>query len=113
MYTAYIIQSTLTGMYYRGFTELTAEGRLAYHNKGTVSATKDQRPWKLVWYEVFESRESKNTESMPEQSEAAHGVNPHELTEVNLVDQIDLREKCDLVKIMRSGDEKLGHLLCT
>jgi predicted GIY-YIG superfamily endonuclease len=56
MYTTYIIQSTITGTYYRGFTELKAEERLAYHNKGTVPATKDQRPWKLMWYGVFESR---------------------------------------------------------
>jgi len=57
MFTIYIIKSLITGSYYRGFIELTAEERLVYHNKGVVPATKDKGPWKIVWYAVFESRE--------------------------------------------------------
>lgn len=56
MFTVYTIQSITTKNYYRGFTELLVDERLAYHNKGTVPATKHMRPWKIVWYGVFPDR---------------------------------------------------------
>ncbi|HLD17664.1 MAG TPA: GIY-YIG nuclease family protein [Patescibacteria group bacterium] len=58
MFTVYILRSSKTGSYYRGFTELTAEERLAYHNQGLVSSTKGDCPWKLVWFGVFEERKT-------------------------------------------------------
>jgi len=57
MYYVYILRSETSGELYRGYTALTPEERLAYHNKGTVSSTKTMRPWALVWYAAFCSQD--------------------------------------------------------
>ena len=55
MYYAYILLSLKTGKYYYGHTE-DLKRRLKYHNSGKVRSTKSSRPWKLHYYEKFETR---------------------------------------------------------
>jgi len=57
MFYTYIIQSQLNQKFYRGYTELDPNDRLKFHNKGTVPATKENRPWKLVWFAGFETKQ--------------------------------------------------------
>ncbi len=55
-YYAYIIQSLKDKFYYIGSTE-DINLRLDKHNKGKVKSTKSKRPYKLVYFEEFLSRE--------------------------------------------------------
>jgi putative endonuclease len=58
----YILQSELTGHYYIGSTR-DASMRLEYHNGGNVLSTKNQRPWKIVYTESFNTlREARQRE---------------------------------------------------
>jgi putative endonuclease len=55
MFYAYVLQSELNGLLYKGSTEnLTA--RITQHNEGMVNYTRKYRPWKLVHYEIFQTR---------------------------------------------------------
>ena len=54
-YCVYIIQSQTTGRYYIGSTE-NVESRLARHNQGRSKYTRAQRPWILVYTQLFETR---------------------------------------------------------
>jgi len=56
MFTTYILQSDLDGRYYYGYTEQDVAVRLKEHNDGKSFYTKKYRPWKLVWYAVFQSK---------------------------------------------------------
>ena len=54
-YFAYVLVSDLTGRRYFGSCE-NLEKRLADHNAGKVSSTKPYRPYRIHYFEVFESR---------------------------------------------------------
>jgi putative endonuclease len=51
----YILKSNSTGIYYTGSCE-DLEIRLKQHNSGIVRSTKNNRPWKLVYHEIFSTR---------------------------------------------------------
>jgi len=55
LFTTYILQSLVSGTYYYGHTK-NLENRLTYHNKGKVRSTKARRPWKVFYFEEFESK---------------------------------------------------------
>ena len=55
MYHVYILASLLKDKYYIGHTA-NIENRINLHNKGKVRSTKSLRPWKLVYKEVFFSK---------------------------------------------------------
>ncbi|MBA4746149.1 MAG: GIY-YIG nuclease family protein [Muricauda sp.] len=56
MYYAYVLQSMVDGRLYKGHCE-NIESRLKDHNTGKTRSTKGYVPWKLVYFETFESRE--------------------------------------------------------
>jgi putative endonuclease len=56
MYYAYIIQSLKDDSLYKGHTE-NLELRLNQHNKGRTKYTASRSPWKLIYFEEFQSRE--------------------------------------------------------
>jgi putative endonuclease len=51
-YYIYIIKSSQNNKLYKGFTT-NLQQRLSYHNAGKVKSTTNDRPWKLIYYEVF------------------------------------------------------------
>jgi len=55
MYYTYIIKSEKDGTYYTGQCKSLSE-RLFKHNKGYSSSTKAKKPWELVYFEEFETR---------------------------------------------------------
>ena len=56
MFYVYVLQSQIDGRLYKGLTQNLNE-RLEQHNKGKTRSTKAFRPWKLLYYESFNSRE--------------------------------------------------------
>ena len=55
-YYAYVIYSPAYERYYKGHCgEL--KSRLRWHNSGKTKATKPYRPWKLIYYEEFGTRQ--------------------------------------------------------
>jgi putative endonuclease len=52
MYYVYVIESQKNLDLYKGFT-LDINNRIKQHNSGLVTATKNFRPWRLVYCEVF------------------------------------------------------------
>ena len=56
MFYVYVLQSQIDGRLYKGLTQNINE-RLVQHNKGNTKSTKAFRPWKLLYYESFNSRE--------------------------------------------------------
>ena len=55
MYKTYILQSILDSSFYYGHSK-NLEQRLASHNKGRVGYTKARRPWKVYYFEEFETK---------------------------------------------------------
>lgn len=55
MYFVYIIESELTGIYYKGSTSDYSR-RLNEHNEGINKYTKGKGPWKLVFVQQCESK---------------------------------------------------------
>ncbi|MFC1687181.1 GIY-YIG nuclease family protein [Patescibacteria group bacterium] len=56
MHIAYILQSkNYQSKIYKGYTT-NLELRLVRHNKGLVSSTKRHRPWKIIFYCVFDDK---------------------------------------------------------
>ena len=55
MYYVYLLKSTKDNKYYIGQTQDVAK-RLERHNAGQVISTKSRRPFKLVGYETYDSR---------------------------------------------------------
>jgi putative endonuclease len=51
----YILISEITGRRYFGSCE-DIEKRLKYHNAGKVRSTKAYRPYRVLYYETFESK---------------------------------------------------------
>jgi putative endonuclease len=52
MYYVYVIESQKNFDLYKGFT-IDVSNRLKEHNAGLTSSTKNFRPWKLVYCEIF------------------------------------------------------------
>ena len=52
----YVIQSEIDGRLYKGQTE-DLETRIVQHNSGNTKSTKGYLPWKIVYFEKFETRE--------------------------------------------------------
>ena len=55
MFYAYVLQSETNGNLYKGSTE-NLEARIVQHNSGLVNYTSKYGPWKLVYFEEFNSR---------------------------------------------------------
>ncbi len=55
MYKVYILQSLKNGSYYIGHTN-DVEDRLKRHNNGRVLYTKKFIPWKLVYFEEYNTK---------------------------------------------------------
>jgi len=51
-YNVYILQSTVDGSYYKGFTENLTQ-RLLDHNAGKSEYTSQKIPWNFVYIEAF------------------------------------------------------------
>jgi putative endonuclease len=56
MFYVYVIKSQVDGRLYKGMTQ-NIENRITLHNKGKTKSTKPFRPWKLLYYETFSTRE--------------------------------------------------------
>ena len=56
MYSVYIIESLQDNSFYIGSTE-DKDRRLNEHNYGRTRYTKNKRPWKIVFFENYETRE--------------------------------------------------------
>ena len=54
-YFVYILRSEKDGSYYIGHTS-NLEDRLERHNQGRSQYTRTKVPWKLIYYEKFESK---------------------------------------------------------
>jgi putative endonuclease len=52
----YILKSEKDGRLYKGHT-FNLENRIDEHNSGKTKSTKGYRPWKLVYFEKFETRD--------------------------------------------------------
>jgi len=52
MYYVYVLESEKNKDLYKGFTS-DVNVRLKQHNDGLTEATKNHRPWKLIYCEVF------------------------------------------------------------
>ncbi len=55
MFYVYILQSEVDGSYYIGFTE-NLEKRISQHNNGESNYTRRKMPWKLAYFEAFETK---------------------------------------------------------
>ncbi|MBI5622022.1 GIY-YIG nuclease family protein [Candidatus Falkowbacteria bacterium] len=55
MYWVYILESLKDGNYYTGSTAHVND-RLKRHNQGRSAATKNRRPWKLVYTKNFSNK---------------------------------------------------------
>ena len=50
----YVLKSDLDGRLYKGTSE-NIERRIKEHNSGKMKSTKGFRPWKLVYFEEFDT----------------------------------------------------------
>ena len=55
-YYVYVLESEIDGRLYKGQT-FDIDKRIKEHNLGKTKSTKGFKPWKLVYFEVFETRE--------------------------------------------------------
>ena len=55
MFYLYILESLKDGTFYIG-QSINLIDRLKRHNSGIIKATKSKKPYKLVYYEQFETR---------------------------------------------------------
>jgi len=56
MFNVYILQSDKTGKHYVGSTR-NLEERIERHNAGRNKSTKPGRPWRIVYKEVFSTKQ--------------------------------------------------------
>lgn len=56
MFFVYIIKSTIDNRLYKGLTT-NLETRIHEHNSGKTKSTSPYKPWKLVYFEKFDSRD--------------------------------------------------------
>jgi predicted GIY-YIG superfamily endonuclease len=55
MYYTYILQNLKDSSYYTGSTH-DLKSRIVKHNNGEVTYTAKKRPWKLIWYCAFPTK---------------------------------------------------------
>jgi putative endonuclease len=55
-YFVYILESEIDGRLYKGQTS-DIEKRLTEHNSGKTKSSKGYKPWKLVYFERYETRD--------------------------------------------------------
>lgn len=56
MYYVYILRSLkFKNKTYVGYTALTPDKRLEYHNRGFSSYTRRFMPWRIIWFSRFET----------------------------------------------------------
>ena len=55
MFKVYVLRSDVNGFLYVGMTT-DLERRLREHNSGKTRSTKAYKPWKLVFFEEYDSR---------------------------------------------------------
>ena len=55
-YFVYILESEIDGRLYKGQTS-DINKRMKEHNSGKTKSTKGYRPWKLVYFETFNTRD--------------------------------------------------------
>jgi putative endonuclease len=55
MYYTYLLESTLDKSWYIGYSK-DLKSRFVSHNKEENIATKNERPWKLIYYEAYLNR---------------------------------------------------------
>ncbi|MDI9257822.1 GIY-YIG nuclease family protein [Flavobacterium sedimenticola] len=55
-YYVYILKSEIDGRLYKGHTS-NIEKRVEEHNFGMTKSTKGYRPWSLVYFEKFQTRD--------------------------------------------------------
>ena len=55
-YFVYVLESEIDGRLYIGQTS-DIEKRLTEHNSGKTKSTKGYKPWKLVYFERYETRD--------------------------------------------------------
>jgi len=53
MFCVYFLKSVKNGKIYVGFTSKNIEVRVEEHNSGSNVFTKNNKPWVLVYYEIF------------------------------------------------------------
>jgi putative endonuclease len=63
MHYVYILKSLSSGEFYKGSTE-DLRRRLREHNSGHSEFTKNNRPWKLIYYEFFSSKKDSLREEL-------------------------------------------------
>jgi putative endonuclease len=56
MFRIYVLKSLRNGKRYAGYTSKTAEDRLAEHNSGTNSFTRQNKPFILVYTEEYSTK---------------------------------------------------------
>lgn len=56
MYYVYILESEVDGEHYAGYTD-DLKRRYSDHNDGKVESTKHRRPFKLIYYEVYQNQQ--------------------------------------------------------
>jgi putative endonuclease len=55
MFIVYVIESLKNNKRYTGFTAKTAELRLAEHNRGCNKWARENKPFKLIYSELFDT----------------------------------------------------------
>lgn len=55
-YFVYVLESEIDGRLYKGHT-FDIDKRIKEHNSGKTKSTKGYKPWKLVYFETFDTRE--------------------------------------------------------
>ncbi|MFC5682658.1 GIY-YIG nuclease family protein [Flavobacterium sp. MAHUQ-51] len=55
-YYVYVLESQKDGRLYKGHTS-DIDKRIKEHNSGKTKSTKAYKPWNLVYFEVFNTRE--------------------------------------------------------
>ncbi len=55
-YFVYVLESEIDGRLYKGQTT-DIDKRIVEHNSGKTKSTKGYKPWKLVYFEKYETRD--------------------------------------------------------
>lgn len=55
-YLVYVLESEVDGRLYKGHTS-DIDKRIIEHNSGKTKSTKGYKPWRLVYFEEFDTRE--------------------------------------------------------
>lgn len=63
MYYVYILKSEKNGKLYKGFTN-DLKRRIKEHNSGHSTFTRNNGPWKLIYYEAFIYKEDAKREEL-------------------------------------------------